>query len=242
MATASSTETQQLHAQNTGVGTVPLIGGLGSMRYLGVTSQGVDYPNPQLPNATWRRDNNGNPSNMLSLVRSVILDDTVLFLIERDLNRNVVVYRANINEDTGAPDATNPVTVFWLMIPGTPSKVDQVAENSDEEDDDEELDMGDMYTEDLNTVEKTVAYGVDSRVVGGKVKLYVKALRGESITLEKQDGTWHGTMNMAGESMRIERVLVSTEPRTWGMWPTITESHMELREPTGRLNTYHYHT
>jgi len=237
-----NSEEEMLLGQNTGSGTVPITGGLASMTYLGVTSNGHEYPNPSVPNSTWRKDGNQNPNNMFDIIRS-LFDDNVLFVIERDINRNVVVYKLNVRPD-GSVDPANPIEVFWLMIPvAAPTGPESDDDSGDDEDEDEdEVDLGDVYTEDLTQMERTLAYGVQTEVRNGNRVMFVKALRGEPITVKRTETGWKGCMTIAGVEMSIERILISTEPRAWGLWPTITEAHMHMRENNGRLNVYHYHT
>ena len=73
----------------------------------------------------------------------------LLFLIERDINKNVVVYALDQGE----------VHVFWVMVP----------------------DRGDMYTEELTTLEKMYAYGI--REVTADNYLFIEALPQEPLRI-----------------------------------------------------------
>ncbi len=110
-----------------------------------------------------------------------------LFVIQRSLNANVVVYDAVRGPD-GRLDAHNPVSAYWLMN----------AEHG--------------QREGLNLIEKAQAYGFDVDHDGGQVVIRVKALKDRPILLRLSRTHAEALVRIAGRQAVLRRVYVKTKP------------------------------
>lgn len=203
------------------------------LKWLGVTSNGHEYVfnGKQLEPARencgpWRHGTNGNPAAMRDVVHTLLPDCHAAFVVERDVNRNVVVYA--VNEASGRVDTTQPVSAFWLMIPAAVSADD----------------LGEVYTEDLTKVEQTLAYGVSQHRVqpDGTLLVNVRALNGEPITLYKDatDASWRARVSMQGGVLNVHKFMIFTEARKWAPWPKTVELHVLGTAQGGTPVTYHF--
>ena len=180
----------------------------------------------------WRRKQNGNPSNVFARVKDVLQDSVnVLFIVERDLNRNVVVYAV----DTESPLIVPPpiqTHVFWLMIPASSPRDDEDTSDSDSDSDSRAgSNLGDVYTEDLTMVERRYAYGLTSRnITYTEEEIFIKALDKQPIRVRMHaDGSYHATIQIGGVDMILNRIFICTEPGTLLLWPKTTEVQLEVR-------------
>lgn len=103
----------------------------------------------------------------------------LLFLIERDINKNVVVYALDQGE----------VHVFWVMVP----------------------DRGDMYTEELTTLEKMYAYGI--REVTADNYLFIEALPQEPLRIHSDKDRYVVSLNVNGRETIVRRISLVTDGR-----------------------------
>lgn len=203
--------------------------GFANLTFLGVTTPSGEFgANGMACSApSWRRPHNGNPTSMIDVVRSLFPEQTILFIIERDVNRNVVVYtldktRANVR-------------VFWLMIPSTAPLYTHDAPLPSE------IDLGSVHTEDLTAVENRLAYGVNVLNDGGDgLALAVKAIGEERVYVDTFSGV--ASVTIADTTMELRRVFISTEARSWMPYPKTVEVHVECAPPGSEdlVVTYHY--
>jgi hypothetical protein len=183
----------------------------------------------------WAMESNGNPHSLMFKTIKELLYDTVhvLFIIERDTNKNVVVYGLNKDSDGNVLLTT---VVFWVMIPVEAKREEE--EDEDEEVDlgnegDQEVDLGNVYTEDLTFFENNYAYGIKSRSLesdGEEEHIYVKALEGQLITVKQDmDGEYYAMIHLNGSTRLLNRIFICTEPRLLGLCRT-TEVHVDVRD------------
>lgn len=220
-------------------------GTLQSMTYLGNTFNGKHFvynPSSSDPakklaptsSGPWRHDSNGNPTNMLEVVQALLPDLNIVFVVERNLNRNVVLYCVNETRP-GVVNGDNPITVMWLMIsaPAPPTTTEC-----------DEVDLGNVYTEDLNTLERTLAYGVSNVTITGNTefKTRICAVSGEDITIRYSatDKTWEALILMQNTYLRLNRFRIFTEPRKFAPWPKTVELHVDAKLMAGNAITYHF--
>ncbi len=114
-----------------------------------------------------------------------------LFKIERSKNGNVVQYDACLLKD-GALSDSDPVSVYWILENGK--------------------------REDLNTMEKTYAYGVKSeRKIGkDKTEISLAALSDRKIIVGKNGGKYRVTISINGKESILEKMFVKSEERLVG--------------------------
>jgi hypothetical protein len=221
---------------STAGGDVPDADTLANLTLLGVTIDGAHFkqrndgslvPDPA---PAWQPVRNGNPPNMLDVTRSLMEDHhrRVLFILERDTNRNVVLY---------LHDSSTLVSPLWLMIPGAP-----VHYNSDEPlSDDVEIELGDVYVEEMTPLESTIGYGV--RTDERRQHVYVQALKKQPIYVREVDGEWHAFIQIADGAplMILRRISIVTEPRPFAPWPRVVGMHIEAQQTlSGPLIVYRY--
>lgn len=199
-----------------------------NLKWMGVTMGGKEYTaNPRTRQlelvecGPWRHASNGNPANVCSVIQSLVEDTHVLFVVERDVNRNVVVY--SLEEGGGK----KTVTPFWLMIPAPRSTTD----------------LGDVYTEDLTCVETNLAYGVQQRVnTDASITLSVRAINGLPIQIKPdKTGSYAAHISMHGGELIVKRFMIFTEPRRWSPWPKTVELHVETHTPDSAASPITYH-
>ena len=213
---------------------VGAVRGFANLNFLGVTTSGGEYTALGEPcvSPSWRRPHNGNPPNMIDVVRSLFPDQSVLFIVERDVNRNVVVYtldktRANVR-------------VYWLMIPSSAPFYTHDSPHT------EEIDLGNIHTEDLTAIENRLAYGVTmhSNAAPETLCVSVKAIGEERMFVDTYTGV--ASVVIAENQLELRRVFISTEPRSWMPYPKTVEVHVEVAAPSSEpeaadvVVTYHY--
>jgi hypothetical protein len=193
-------------------------------------------PEPHQGPVPWRQKQNGNPSNLYSSVKEVLRAVNVLFIVERDLNRNVVVYAV----DTESPLIIPPpvqTQVFWLMIPAAARSVPIRGESDDDSSDSDSdgdppgaSNLGEVYTEDLTMVERRYAYGLTTRnITYTEEEIFIKALDKQPIRVRMHaDGSYYATIQIGGTDMVLNRIFICTEPGAL-LWPKTTEVHLEVR-------------
>lgn len=208
---------------------------LESLTLLGVSVNGANFVqrnNRLEPDAhpAWHPISNGNPPNMLDVTRSLFEDNgkRVLFIVERDTNRNVLMY---------SRDSERVVEPLWLMIQGAP-----VHYNADEPFNDEaEIELGNIYTEDLTPLEASIGYGL--RVDDSRQHVYMHALREQAIYVRQLEGEWHAMIEVTPNTppLFLRRITIITQPRPFAPWPRIVEVHVEVQQSLqGPLIVYRY--
>lgn len=202
-------------------------GTLGSLKWLGVTVGGKEYGVQdgalKLNHNPWRHGGNGNPPSMLDVVRSLLPHFHIVFLAERDINRNVAVYCVQ-ESAPGVADVNKPMMAFWLMIPHPRDTND----------------LGDVYTEDLTTMEDSLAYGLCNwRCSDNVITTHVRAVSGQSITVRHDGEKWQAMIEMNSTPLVLHKFMIYTAPGKWTLWPRTHELHVEA-EKEGRGISYHF--
>ena len=114
-------------------------------------------------------------------------DSKRLFVIERSLNANIVVYDA-VRDKDGRLDPTHPVAAYWLL---------KAAKGQRQE---------------LNPIEEMLAYGFDvGNEPGGRVTITLKALRDRPIRVQTDGRRVLALTRIAGREAVLKRVFVQTE-------------------------------
>ena len=194
--------------------------GLSGMNLLGLTCGGKEYPTND--SANWRRNSNGNPENMLQLVRNLFPEEEILFIIQRDFNRNVLVYKTAFGEDDEL-DVSKLVEAFWLIIDNPVS----------------ESNLGDVHTENLTLLERNLAYGATVGTDENGYFITIKAL-GEPIRIFQHDDDLRTGMMVKGHLLMLEKVDIYTVPRAL-CWPLVIQMDLALTDlETGARCTYHF--
>jgi hypothetical protein len=129
-----------------------------------------------------------------------------LFIVERNLNANVVVYEAVRGAD-GRLDPERPIRVYWLMK----------AEDGRE--------LG------LNFFERIRAYGVEATgsPEPGAYSLKMRAFPGRSVVLRERGGCAEVVTAIEGKSAVLSRVFVSATKK--GLFPSVDFVYMFGTDP-----------
>jgi len=106
-----------------------------------------------------------------------------LFRIARSTNANVVVYEARLFS-SGALDRQEPVHASWVML------------------------ALDGHREELNFLERGLAYGFDAREDGENLELRLRAQPGRPIVVRFRDGCPAAFMTVAGRETILRRIFV----------------------------------
>ncbi|HUK11851.1 MAG TPA: DUF4833 domain-containing protein [Thermoanaerobaculaceae bacterium] len=115
-------------------------------------------------------------------------DPNRLFVIQRSLNANVVVYDA-VRDKAGGLDRDRPVTAFWLM----------------------NADKGERRN--LNLIEKAKAYGFDVRPeAGGAAEIRLKAMEQRPIRVQLAGRRPQAVTHIAGQDAVLNLVYIRTKP------------------------------
>lgn len=181
-------------------------GGIESLTRLGDVDA---YGNAtQLGDREWSNEDSGNPGDMVEFVRNVLGDPNILFIIERNLNRNVCYYQLD-------PE-TNTVFPAWLMIPPELDIEDMSIDEVDNE----------LSEEGLSMLEKR-AYGVDHI---DATHFTMRALKGEVFTIHRDAGGARASIKIEGKQWVVRRFMIHTKPsRVFGI-PTVAEIHIEVED------------
>jgi len=148
-------------------------------------------------------------------------DVRVLFVIERDINSNVVVY------GLPGPGLAPPTRVFWLMAATATAPT---------------------HTEELTLLERRYAYGIEtvsssSSSPTATEVLRVKALGDDDLITVRphaDDGEYYAMLRLFGRDVILRRIYVCTEPGLL-FGHTTTEMHVEVLEsPRAETTTTYY--
>ena len=114
-------------------------------------------------------------------------DPNRLFIVQRSVNANVVVYDA-VRRDDGRLDTAHPVKAYWVM----------------------NADRGEHQA--LNIVEKAKAYGFSvANGARGDVTITLKAVKGRPIEVQAAGKRVVAVTRIAGREAVLRRVFVQTE-------------------------------
>jgi len=132
---------------------------------------------------------------------------TIAFIIERSLNKNVVVYEGLVDEATGQLQTDKPMDVYWLDLdPAYVAKNRKKGKNHDRDE--------------LNMVERNMAYGVKCESIEGEVGAYTMTL----VALPKRkgvfkmiDGVPKAIMEINGQQCYLQSIFVHSKPSMIGL-------------------------
>ena len=201
-------------------------GGLSALVKLGSTdSEGVSKRSTF---RSWCTCDNGNPAHMLDFVRDFMgADDEILFILERDINRNVVVYRPSFTA-TGDLDRNSMARASWLLVPREADLEHTTISMADEE----------LVEEDLSVLEK-YAYAV---TVLDEFTFALAALPDTPLVLTRNtNGKWCVRIEIESQWWTLQRILVHTTPMAFNMFPAVSEIHFDVQE-NGRTAQFYYAT
>lgn len=208
---------------------------------------------PVLPaNVPWQKSRNENPLKgfFRGVKRLVFNKCELLFIIERDLNRNVVIYGLNKSE---AGVIELPTVAFWLMIPGQqsiPERITNPDADANNDTDSESTDAetcefpSQTHTEGLTFLEKTLAYGIaktDESDIADEV-IFIKALENQPIYVRRDDqGRFYASVIINGAAMCLRRIFICTDPEA-SILSSTKEVHVEVSETLRSHSsvTYYY--
>jgi len=115
-----------------------------------------------------------------------------LFFIERSKNKNLVYYDVCLTASTDLSDST-ALTVYWIL------------ENGQEEE--------------LNPIERTYAYGINTqeKLEKNKLSISLAALNRQKIIIEKVDQKFKALMSVGNRKIVIEKVYINARDSLLGM-------------------------
>jgi hypothetical protein len=166
----------------------------------------------------WSDEDNDNPDDMVEFTRNVLGEpDTILFIIERNLNRNVCYYQLDTD--------TKQVTPAWLMIP---HGLDLSNLSIDEVDN--------QVTEEGLTMLETRAYGVDTI---DDDHFTMRALKGEVFTIHRDGDTARATIVIDHKTWVVRRIMIHSNPNMLGI-PIVKEVHLEVEDGPHRVTQFFF--
>ena len=123
--------------------------------------------------------------------------DKSLFFIQRNKNKNTIVYDANLRSD-GKYDSSKPIDAYWLRYGSTGERAE------------------------LSWLQRTFAFGYkakEDRYLKDSFWATLTAYDGRKIHLEKKDGKPVATMTIMGKYCRLTNIWVYAEEK--GGWPHV---------------------
>lgn len=118
-----------------------------------------------------------------------------LFFIQRNLNKNTIVYDAKLNAE-GAYNTSMPIDAYWRRYASTGER------------------------KALKWVEKKFAYGYSHKRKNGALLVELVAYDDRYISLEKnKDGEPIATITCNGKKCKLDYIYVFADES--GMWPTV---------------------
>lgn len=115
-----------------------------------------------------------------------------LFFIERSKNKHLVQYDVRLTEQDDILDS-NPLSVYWVLENGR--------------------------QRDLNLIQKTLAYGIDSyeRLEKNKFRVVFVALKDREVIVEKMKGSFRAVTAINGKPSVLERIYVESRENLIGL-------------------------
>jgi hypothetical protein len=115
-----------------------------------------------------------------------------LFFIERSKNRSIVQYDVRLTGNRDLPDS-NPLTAYWILEDGR--------------------------REELNPVEKELAYGITSqeKIEKNKFKNHLAAFKNREIIVQKIKGSFRAVVSINGKESILEKVYAESKERLTGL-------------------------
>lgn len=161
----------------------------------------------------------------------------VLFYIERNVNRNTCVYKAN-RLANGQLNTDQPVEVYWVMFPTSASekaKTETKTEtkqnkkyvsdsDSDSDADDNPLHQPGVWTEPLLMVENSIGYGVSVKPpapTAVAANIEIQACKGMPIHIvyEPSRDSYVAVAVLDGKRYCLQSIMIYTKPQTILPWP-----------------------
>jgi len=119
----------------------------------------------------------------------------LLFFIQRNRNKNTIVYDLNLNPD-GSLNTKKPINVYWRKFQNHNGLKD-----------------------DLSWLELTFAYGYHSRKKGDHYAIKLKAYNERAIQLTFQDGQWIPLITLNGQSCVLKNLYIFADESK--LWPSV---------------------
>jgi hypothetical protein len=115
-----------------------------------------------------------------------------LFFIERSKNKHLVQYDVRLTENDDILDS-DPISVYWVLKNG--------------------------MERDLNLIQRTFAYGIDSyeRLEKNRFRVVIVAFKDREVIVEKREGSFQAIVAINGEPSVLERVYVESRERWIGL-------------------------
>ncbi len=134
----------------------------------------------------------------------------VLFYIQRNLNRNKIIYEANFNKD-GTLNKKNPIKAYWIMVDEKGQK------------------------ENLNYIEKKMAYGFKSqKISSNRYIVKLNAYKSKKLFLiQKQpfEATVYTYIN--GVKSKLTRLYINADNSSF--WPKVEYIKIEGEQKNNGL-------
>lgn len=121
--------------------------------------------------------------------------ETLLFYIQRNRNKNTIVYDLNVNAD-GQLNTRNPIDVYWRKFQNHNGLKDE-----------------------LSWLESTFAYGYHSRKKNNFYTIKLKAYKDRAIELTLKDGKWLPLITLDGQSCILKNLYIFADES--GLWPSV---------------------
>ena len=132
---------------------------------------------------------------------------TIAFIIERSLNKNVVVYEGLVDEGTKQLRTDKPLDVYWLDLdPIYQEKNRKKGKTTDRDD--------------LNMIERNMAYGVKCEAIegeGGAYEMTLVALPKRKGILKMVDGVPKALMEINGQQCYLQSIFVHSKQGMIGL-------------------------
>lgn len=131
-----------------------------------------------------------------------------LFYLQRDPNRNTVIYELNVKN--GEVDAKAPVNVYWIRYEEKGQK------------------------QDLSTMQRKLGYGVNSKLIG-KDKYEIRFVSYDKLPLllakSESDNKFHIYAKIKQKQVILNRIFVRVSWGTLG-WPKVKYAELTGIEPS----------
>lgn len=192
-------------------------GGISSLTCLGRVD--VHGNATQLGDTEWSTEDNGNPGNMTEFTRDFLGQDNIMFIIERNLNRNVCYYTLDLESSRVIPT--------WLIIP-------------------DGVDVSDMSIDDVEEVTEERLTMLENRVYGVDTiddsHFVVRALKGAVFTIRRDGDSARATIEVDNRTWVLNRIMIHTTPSRLLGIPSVTEIHLDVEDENGKIVQFFFAT
>ncbi len=121
--------------------------------------------------------------------------EKLLFFIQRNRNKNTIVYDLNLNPD-GRLNTRNPIEVYWRKFQNHNGLKDN-----------------------LSWLERNFAYGYRSRKKQDNYTIKLKAYNDRAIRLTFKDGKWLPLITLNGQTCVLKNLYIFADES--GLWPSV---------------------